>query len=115
MPPCSATGPTLRPEESRASAHAGYNGGMSLMQFQRVDFSVGGPLLLEHVEPSAGEMTRGQGGFQRGLVDDAAAGRVHEERALLHARDPGGVEHARVDLDQVGGQALVEPLEQYHP
>ena len=30
---------------------------MSLMQFQRVDFSVGGPLLLEHVDLSieAGE------------------------------------------------------------
>jgi len=27
-----------------------YNGAMSLMQLQRVDFSIGGPLLLEHVD-----------------------------------------------------------------
>ena len=41
---------------------------MSLMHFQRVDFSVGGPLLLEHVETGGGHLAGLEAGDEGGLL-----------------------------------------------
>ena len=44
-------------------------------------------LLLDHVEPGAGDVARVEGFEQSGLVDDRATRRVDEDRARAHSRD----------------------------
>ncbi len=50
--PVRESGPSVFSRKRNPPPHHRYNARMSLMQFQRVDFSVGGPLLLEHVDLS---------------------------------------------------------------
>ena len=66
-------------------------------------------LVGEDVEPRRGEAAAAQRLGQRRLVHQAAARRVHQHRAGLHAREGGGVDHAlglrrqrQVQRDDVG-------------
>jgi hypothetical protein len=53
-------------------------------------------LLGVDVEAGAGDAAVAQGGDEGGLVDDVAAGGVHEIGRRLHQRDPGGGDDAAV-------------------
>ena len=60
-----------------------YNGRMSLIQLQRVDFSIGGPLLLEHVDLSIEANERvcivGRNGEGKSALMKLIAGELHAD------------------------------------
>ena len=51
-------------------------------------------LRREHVQRRAGHLARADGGLERLLVDELAAGRVDDPHAVSHPREGVGVEHA---------------------
>ena len=63
--------------------HCRYNGWMSLIQLQRVDFSIGGPLLLEHVDLSIEANERvcivGRNGEGKSTLMKLIAGELHAD------------------------------------
>jgi hypothetical protein len=61
----------------------------------------------EHVEAAAAALAGSERGREGGLVDDAAAGAVHDLHALLHLGEGGVVDHAF-------GRALLALLDEGH-
>jgi len=76
----------------------GYNGGMSLIQLLNVDFSVGGPLLLEQVDLSldAGERVCvvGRNGAGKSTLLKLVAGELHPDDGEIRLQ--GGTRIARL-------------------
>jgi ATP-binding cassette subfamily F protein uup len=75
-----------------------YNGGMSLIQLQRVDFSIGGPLLLEHVDLSIDANERvcivGRNGEGKSTLMKLIAGELQPDDGEVRVQ--GGVVVARM-------------------
>ena len=73
-------------------------------------------LVAEHVQRRSAQLSRLQRRHHRSVVEQLAAGAVHQPRALLHLREVGGVDHALglrresdVQADVVGlGEQLVQ-------
>ena len=75
-----------------------YNGEMSLIQLQRVDFSIGGPLLLEHVDLSIEANERvcivGRNGEGKSTLMKLIAGELHADDGEVRVQN--GVVIARM-------------------
>ena len=82
----------------RTSASRRYNGRMSLIQLQQVDFSIGGPLLLEHVDLSIEANERvcivGRNGEGKSTLMKLIAGELHPDDGEVRVQN--GVVIARM-------------------
>ena len=98
-----------QPDRRRAAAGgaAGYNGRMSLIQLQRVDFSIGGPLLLEHVDLSIDRNERvcivGRNGEGKSTLMKLIAGELHADDGEVRVQN--GVVVARMAQEVPQGTA----------
>ena len=93
---------------SRIKARAAtYNGRMSLIQLQRVDFSIGGPLLLEHVDLSIDRNERvcivGRNGEGKSTLMKLIAGELQADDGEIRVQN--GVVIARMAQEVPQGTA----------
>ena len=111
------------------AAGATYNGRMSLIQLQRVDFSIGGPLLLEHVDLSiernervciVGRNGEGKSTLMKLIAGELQAddGEVRVQSGVVVARMaqevPQGTEGTVFDVVSEGLGDLGRLLARYH-
>jgi ATP-binding cassette subfamily F protein uup len=108
---------------------ATYNGRMSLIQLQRVDFSIGGPLLLEHVDLSIEANERvcivGRNGEGKSTLMKLIAGELHADDGEVRVQNgivvarmaqevPHGTEGNVFDVVSEGLGDLGHLLARYH-
>ncbi len=90
----------------------GYNGRMSLLQLQRVDYSVGGPLLLEHVELSIDPGERvcivGRNGAGKSTLMKLIAGDIHPDDGEIRLRSGAVVARMAQEVPQDTAGSIFE-------
>src|SRR5512139_80747 len=113
----------------RNTGPAPYNGRMSLIQLQNVDFSIGGPLLLEHVDLSIERNERvcivGRNGEGKSTLMKLIAGELHADDGEVRVQNgvviarmaqevPQGTEGTVFDVVSEGLGDLGRLLARYH-